>query len=82
MHLILLLQYVAIIYNSGFQIKELNYKLIFLYLNQNICCGYSKEPYQRDSSSVHKKPVEAPQGGVCAPLIPENNALISPDPWK
>ena len=25
---------------------------------------------------------EAPPGGVCAPLIPENNALISPDPWK
>ena len=23
---------------------------------------------------------EAPPGGVCAPLIPENNALISPDP--
>ena len=21
-------------------------------------------------------------GGVCAPLIPENNALISPTPWK
>ena len=20
--------------------------------------------------------------GVCAPLIPENNALISPNPWK
>ena len=25
---------------------------------------------------------EATQGGVCAPLIPENNALISPTPWK
>ena len=24
---------------------------------------------------------EAPKG-VCAPLIPENNALISPNPWK
>ena len=25
---------------------------------------------------------EAPPGGVCAPLIPENNTLISPTPWK
>ena len=25
-------------------------KLIFLFLNQNICCGYSKEPSQCDSS--------------------------------
>ena len=29
-------------------------KLIFLLLNQNICCGYSKEPSQRDGSFEHK----------------------------
>ena len=29
--------------------------LIFLFLNQNICCGYSKEPSQRDSSFEHPK---------------------------
>ena len=25
-------------------------KIIFLFLNQNICCGYSKEPSRRDGS--------------------------------
>ena len=29
--------------------------LIFLFLNQNICCGYSKEPSQRDGSVEHPK---------------------------
>ena len=30
-------------------------KLIFLFLNQNICCGYSKEPSQWDGSIEHPK---------------------------
>ena len=30
-------------------------KAIFLFLNQNICCGYSKEPSQRDGSFEHPK---------------------------
>ena len=28
-------------------------KIIFLFLNQNICCGYSKEPSQWDGSFEH-----------------------------
>ena len=31
---------------SGFQIRVRTGKLFFLFLNQNICCGYSKEPSQ------------------------------------
>ena len=31
--------------------------LIFFFLNQNICCGYSKEPSQRDCSFEHPKHV-------------------------
>ena len=27
-------------------VKSFNENLIFLFLNQNICCGYSKEPSQ------------------------------------
>ena len=27
-------------------------------------------------------PPPPPGVGVCAPLIPENNAFISPNPWK
>ena len=30
-------------------------QIIFLFLNQNICCGYSKEPYQLDGSYEHPK---------------------------
>ena len=32
-----------------------NRKTIFLFLNQNICCGYSKEPSHRDGSFEHLK---------------------------
>ena len=27
-------------------------KLLFLYLNQNICCGYSKEPSQLSTQNI------------------------------
>ena len=30
-------------------------KIIFLFLNQNICCGYSKEPSHGDGSFEHPK---------------------------
>ena len=32
-----------------------NRKIIFLFLNQSICCGYSKEPSQWDGSFEHPK---------------------------
>ena len=41
--------------NSGPQIRVRNLKLFFLFLNQNICCGYSKEPSQWDGSFEHPK---------------------------
>ena len=31
---------------SGLQIRLRNWKIFSLFLNQNICCGYSKEPSQ------------------------------------
>ena len=31
------------------------WKIISLFLIQNICCGYSKEPSQRDGSFEHPK---------------------------
>ena len=37
------------------QIRVSNWKLLFLFLNQNICCGYSKEPSQWDGSFEHPK---------------------------
>ena len=29
---------------TGQELRARNENLIFLFLNQNICCGYSKEP--------------------------------------
>ena len=37
-----LIQYLT----SGLELRVCNENLIFLFLNQNICCGYSKEPSQ------------------------------------
>ena len=39
--------------NAG--VKKAYQKLICLFLKQNICCGYSKEPSQWDSSFEHPK---------------------------
>ena len=40
---------------TGLQIRVRTRKLFFLFLNQNICCGYSKEPSQWDGSFEHPK---------------------------
>ena len=40
---------------TGLQISVRNQKLTFLFLSQNICCGYSKELSQRDGSFEHPK---------------------------
>ena len=31
---------------SPFRVKSVYQKIFFFFLNQNICCGYSKEPSQ------------------------------------
>ena len=41
--------------NSGSQIRVLNRKSFFLFLYQNICCGYSKETSRLDGSFEHPK---------------------------
>ena len=41
--------------NQGLQISVGNGKLVSLFLIQNICCGYSKEPSQGDGSFEHPK---------------------------
>ena len=42
-------------YCTGLQIRVHTGKLFFLFLNQNICCGYSKEPSQWYDSFEHPK---------------------------
>ena len=39
----------------GLKLRVHNEKLIFLFLNQNICCGYSKELSQWEGSFEHPK---------------------------
>ena len=41
--------------HAGLQLRVCNRKIIFLFLNQNIFCGYSKEPSQLDGSFEHPK---------------------------
>ena len=41
--------------SSGLKLKMRNRKIIVLFQNQNICCGYSKEPSQWDGSFEHPK---------------------------
>ena len=41
--------------SSGPQKRVCKWKLFFLFLNQNICCGYSKEPSRWDGSFEHPK---------------------------
>ena len=45
----------CLIFVSGPQIRVRNKKVFFLFLNQNICCGYSKEPSQWDGFFEHPK---------------------------
>ena len=39
---------------SNRPLRVCNRKMIFLFLNQNVCCGYSKELSQWDSSFEHQ----------------------------
>ena len=47
--------YWFLIFTLLLTIRECNENLIFLFLHQNICCGYSKEPSQCDCSFEHPK---------------------------
>ena len=46
-----------LILRPGLKLWVCTKKLFFLFLNQNICCGYSKEPCQWDNSFEHPKHV-------------------------
>ena len=46
---------ICICHVSGLQIRLCTGKLFFLFLSQNICCGYSKESSQLEGSFEHPK---------------------------
>ena len=49
------LNHILFLLLSGLQIRVCIGKLFSLFLIQNICCGYSKEPSQLDGSFEHPK---------------------------
>ena len=55
MYIACLLWFLLSILSSCPQIRVRNWKLIYLFHNQNICCGYSKEPSWWDGSFEHPK---------------------------
>ena len=55
-----------------------NRKIIFLFLNQNICCGYSKEPSQGDGSFEHPKHMLKFMGKKILKILRENFCLSKP----
>ena len=55
-----------------------NENLIFLFLNLNICCGYSKEPSQWDGSFEHPKHMLRCMGKKIFTIYAENFCLSKP----
>ena len=53
-------------------------KIFFLFLNPKICCGYSKEPSQRDGSFEHPKHLVEMMGKKIITIYPENFCLSKP----
>ena len=55
-----------------------NENLIFLFLNQSICCGYSKEPSQWDGSFEHSKHMLKLMGKKVFAIDAENFCVSKP----
>ena len=54
------------------QIRVHNRKLFFLFLNQDICCRYSKEPSRWDGSFEHPKHILKPMGKKIIAIFPSS----------
>ena len=52
--------------------------IFFLFLNQNICCGYSKEPFQWDGSWEHPKHLFKSMGKGINGILGAQLSLIGP----
>ena len=62
--------------NSGLQIRVCTRKLFFLLLNQNICCGYSKEPSHWNGSFEHPKHMYELKGKEINVILSAQTILI------
>ena len=58
-------------------VRVCNEKLIFLFLNQNICCRYSKEPSQWDGSFEHPKHMLKIMGKKIFTILRAKNLFLS-----
>ena len=65
--------------HSGPQIRVCSRKLFFLFLIQNICFGYSKEPSHRDSSFGHPKHMFKLMGKKIITILRSKNLLNWPN---
>ena len=63
---------------SVLQKRKGNHLSFFIYLNQNICCGYSKEPSQGDGSFEHPKHTFAPMEEKICILLPSSVCWTGP----
>ena len=52
---------------TGLQKRVSNEKLFYLFLNQNIQCGYSKQPSQLNCSFEHSKHMYMYAQKICLP---------------
>ena len=59
-----------LVYWAGLQIRVCIVKLFSLFLIQNICCGYSKEPIQWDGSFEHPKHMFKLMGKKIITILP------------
>ena len=55
-----------------------NIKIIFLFLNQNICCWCSKEPSQLDGFFKHQKQMLKMMGMKIFTLFAKKKCLLKP----
>ena len=66
---------------SGLQIRVHTGKLFFLILNQNICCGYSKEPSQRDGSFEHTQHMFKSMGKEINAIFSDSFSIWAYESW-
>ena len=62
-------------FDQAFSLRVLTKTLIFLFLNQNISCGYSKEPSRWDGSFEHPKYTSKLMGKKIFTILCSKNCL-------
>ena len=56
--------------------ESMQLKIIFAYFNQNICCGCSKQPFQRDGCYEHQRHMMILMGKTIVTILSSKTLLI------